>query len=156
MKTMLLAGAALAAVFAATGASAATVGWYGAADIGYNWANTLNTRTALVNNLGQNVTVGHFAYSAAPMGDLRLGYKFNSNWRLEGELGYRENGLRSVSLENSGATFTGIAGNSQNITGMLNLLYDFDPMGAVTPFVGIGEVIQVDTRTGEYLSRAKQ
>jgi elongation factor P len=26
----------------------------------------------------------------------------------------------------------------------------------VPPFIGIGEVIQVDTRTGEYLSRAKQ
>ncbi len=26
----------------------------------------------------------------------------------------------------------------------------------VPPFVGIGEVIAIDTRTGEYLSRAKQ
>jgi len=25
----------------------------------------------------------------------------------------------------------------------------------VPPFIGIGEVVQVDTRTGEYLSRAK-
>src|SRR5260370_15933052 len=26
----------------------------------------------------------------------------------------------------------------------------------VPPFIGVGEVIQVDTRTGDYLSRAKQ
>jgi opacity protein-like surface antigen len=36
MKFKLLAGAALAAVFAASGASA-QVGWYGAVDLGYHW-----------------------------------------------------------------------------------------------------------------------
>jgi OOP family OmpA-OmpF porin len=36
MKFKLLAGAAMAAVFAASGA-VAQVGWYGAADIGYHW-----------------------------------------------------------------------------------------------------------------------
>jgi OOP family OmpA-OmpF porin len=36
MKFKLLAGAALAAVFAASGASAQE-GWYGAIDLGYHW-----------------------------------------------------------------------------------------------------------------------
>jgi opacity protein-like surface antigen len=37
MKFNLLAGAALAAVFAASGASAQDTGWYGAVDLGYHW-----------------------------------------------------------------------------------------------------------------------
>ena len=36
MKFKLLAGAALAAVFAASGASAQVAGWYGAVDLGYH------------------------------------------------------------------------------------------------------------------------
>src|SRR6185295_5447980 len=44
MKFKLLAGAALAAVFAATGA-AAQVGWYGAVDLGYHWPETTSFDT---------------------------------------------------------------------------------------------------------------
>ena len=53
MKFKLLAGAALAAVFAATGASAQSswshdwstwnnIGWYGAVDLGYHWPDGIS------------------------------------------------------------------------------------------------------------------
>jgi opacity protein-like surface antigen len=46
MKFKLLAGAAMAAVFAASGASAQEVGWYGAVDLGYHWPEGVDAESS--------------------------------------------------------------------------------------------------------------
>jgi outer membrane protein OmpA-like peptidoglycan-associated protein len=61
-----------------------------------------------------------------------LGYAFASGLRLEGEFGYRENDVDTI----SGASG---AGTYRTSTFMTNLLYDFHRDGwPVTPYVGIG------------------
>ena len=46
MKLQLLAGVALAAVFAAGAASAQETGWYGAVDLGYHWPTEFETQSS--------------------------------------------------------------------------------------------------------------
>ena len=46
MKFKLLAGAAIAAVCVATGASAADTGWYGAVDMGYHWPDSFSLKSS--------------------------------------------------------------------------------------------------------------
>ena len=94
MKLKLLAGAASVAVMAAaaSGASAAENGWYGAIDIGWhtqdNWEAT-NTFTAAPS--------GPLNYTAWTDDDYaifsRLGYRVAPHWRVEGELGFRNSDI---------------------------------------------------------------
>jgi opacity protein-like surface antigen len=72
MKSMLLAGAALAAVFAATGAQAATDGWYGAVDIGYSFPFKIST-TSGTPATGFNTE--KFGLSPNGTADIRVGYQ---------------------------------------------------------------------------------
>jgi len=77
---------------AASGASAAENGWYGAIDIGWhtqdNWDAT-NTFTAAPS--------GPLAYTAWTDDDValfsRLGYRVAPHWRVEGELGFRSSDI---------------------------------------------------------------
>src|SRR5690348_9708647 len=95
MKFKLLAGAALAAVFAAGAAQAAEPGWYGAVDLGWHWdtrfevksANPAPNATPYKWNLGQKDDWAGFG---------RLGYQFNPNWRVELEVGYKGGDIRGV------------------------------------------------------------
>ncbi|MDB5453258.1 MAG: hypothetical protein JWO33_1836, partial [Caulobacteraceae bacterium] len=98
MKLRLLAGAATVAVMAASGASAAENGWYGAIDIGWhtqdNWEAT-NTFTAAPS--------GPLAYTAWTDDDLaifsRLGYRVAPHWRVEGELGFRSSDITAFQTD---------------------------------------------------------
>jgi len=102
MKFKLLAGAALAAVFAATGA-AAQVGWYGAADIGYHWPETMKTRSSTNNPAIGAPTSWDVGQKSDWAGFGRVGYQLTDHWRVEGELGYRNSDIRSI----HGGTTTG-------------------------------------------------
>ena len=95
MKLNLLAGAALAAVFAASGVSAQETGWYGAVDLGYHWPQGVKTTS------DRTVPDGEYAHWAWKTdsdwtGFVRLGYQFNPNWRAEVEGGYRPGDLKGV------------------------------------------------------------
>jgi OOP family OmpA-OmpF porin len=62
-----------------------------------------------------------------------LGYAFANGLRLEGEFGYRENDVDSISGVSGGT------GTYRTSTFMTNLLYDFHRDGwPVTPYVGVG------------------
>ena len=85
MKFKLLAGAALAAVFAATGASA-QVGWYGAVDLGYHWPDGIQGTSS--NNAANGTPyVWDFNQEDDWAGFARLGYQLTdhltSSWRLK-------------------------------------------------------------------------
>ena len=69
MKCKLLAGAALAAVFSATGA-AAQVGWYGAVDLGYHWPETTSFDTSAGRNIDVKIQDDWAGFA-------RLGYQLN-------------------------------------------------------------------------------
>ncbi|MBU4435304.1 MAG: outer membrane beta-barrel protein, partial [Alphaproteobacteria bacterium] len=154
MKFKLLAGAALAAVFAASGVSAQETGWYGAVDLGYHSPAGLKTESD-----GTAPDGAHYHYEWAAdkdwAGFVRLGYQFNPNWRAELEGGYRPGDLTSVrgngvrqqprGLCTPGIVRTAAAPNCGSPDGsidswtlMANVLYDFAPDAWFNPFVGAG------------------
>src|SRR5215216_5023119 len=90
MKLTLLAGAAFAAVFAASGAQAGSPdGWYGAVDVGYHAMDGLEGSSS---NTAPNGIPYRWTWFTDNdwVGFGRIGYRFNPNWRLEGEIGYRK------------------------------------------------------------------
>ena len=170
MKLQLLAGVALAAVFAAGAASAQETGWYGAVDLGYHWPEGINTESEL--NLRDGAPA-HWTWSTDDdwAGFVRLGYQFNPNWRAEVEGGYRPGDLTSVrgnpvrqqpiALCTPGVTRTAAAPTCGSPSGsidswslMVNVLYDFAPDSWINPFLGAGVGInRLDVSAlGQYLS----
>ena len=59
---------------------------------------------------------------------LAAGYRFNPNFRLEGEVSYRENDL----------SLTGTSGESKTGTAFVNAWYDWANTSKFTPYVGGG------------------
>ena len=88
MKTKLLIGSALLAVFAATGASAQAVGWYGAIDGGVHFPQDVKATSPAISS--------KWKLDTGWMVDGRLGYQFTPNWRLEAEVGYRDSALKGI------------------------------------------------------------
>ena len=154
MKLNLLAGAALAAVFAASGVSAQETGWYGAVDLGQHWPQAL---TAESDAFAPDGASYHWTWKTEKdwTGFVRLGYQFNPNWRVEVEGGYRPGDLVGVrgnavrqqpqGLCTPGITRTSTApkcgspdGSIDSWTLMANVLYDFAPNSWLNPFIGAG------------------
>lgn len=143
MKLKLLASVAAATMAVAGAASAEPDGWYGAVDLGYHTIDTIESTS-------------HNTPGLAPEWDIeldddwagfaRLGYRFNENWRVELEGGFRENDIESIrrnAVGGSPALATGVTGLSnakvKSASIMANVIYDFGSADAtLRPFVGIG------------------
>src|SRR5262249_27495349 len=106
MKLKLMAGAALAAMFAAGAAQAEPDGWYGAGDLGYHRPHKAHLHPQFLGS-------GNVKLQSDWVGFARLGYKFNPHWRLELEGGYRPNKLGD-----------GFAGEAHVWSAMGNVLWD--------------------------------
>ena len=148
MRFQLLAGVAVVALCAASGASAqsATSGWYVAGDAGYHMPKDIKTQSSA----GYDWTVSSEEDWAA-FG--RLGYRFSPNWRVEGEYGYRGSDIKSVrggsvqpfGLCTAGPIRTAASpkcgepkGEIKASSLMANVIYDFMPDSTFRPFVGVG------------------
>ena len=152
MKLKLLAGAAMAAVFAASGASA-QVGWYGAVDLGYHWPEGIKADSS---NLAANGIKYTWRFNQQDdwAGFARLGYQFTDHWRVELEAGYRPGDIDSVrggtTQAITGLCATGVirtaaaptcgspSGRIETWTVMGNVLYDILPGSTIDPFIGAG------------------
>ena len=136
MKTKLLVGAALAAVFAASGASAQAVGWYGAVDVGGHFPQDINSSNNVALPQGGHA---NWKWRADPsfLALGRLGYQFTPHWRVEGEFGYRDGRLKSVS-SSSPIGLTSAGGSIVDWTYMANVIYDIAPAAGINPFIGLG------------------
>ncbi|MFM8821418.1 MAG: outer membrane protein, partial [Phenylobacterium sp.] len=160
MKFKLLAGAALAAVTIASGASAREVGWYGAVDLGYHWPAGIDAKSS--NNAANGKPYSWSINQAADWtGFARLGYQVSSNWRVELEGGYRPGDIDSIrggasnaiqGLCTAGVVRTAAApncgsptGNLKTYTVMGNVIYDILPDSALNPYVGVGVGINQTT-----------
>ncbi|MDZ4113924.1 MAG: outer membrane beta-barrel protein, partial [Brevundimonas sp.] len=83
MKVKLLASVAAAGIFAAGAASAEPNGWYGAIDAGWHTVNDVSAfDTTDLQSYEFEVEDSWAAFG-------RLGYRFDQNWRVELEGGYR-------------------------------------------------------------------
>jgi OmpA-OmpF porin, OOP family len=152
MKFKLLAGAALAAVFAASAASAET-GWYGAVDLGYHMPEATKLDSSNLAGNG-NKYIWNFNQDNDYTGFARLGYQVADHWRVELEVGYRPGDLTSVTggtnqaivgLCTPGVLRTAAAPNCGSPNGkieswslMANVLYDIGPHWIIDPFFGAG------------------
>ena len=155
MKMKLLASVAAAGLFAAGAASAEPDGWYGAVDAGYHIIDDINTESSTTGvNWNWEVNDGWAAFA-------RLGYRFNPNWRVELEGGYRSGDIGTVRRVNNnppsglcnltpatGGCFSP-EGDIEATTLMANVIYDFGSEAwGIRPFVGLGVgVNRVNTDT---------
>ena len=153
MKLKLLASVAAAGLFAAGAASAEPNGWYGAIDAGYHMIDDINAESSTTGaNWNYEVNDGWAAFA-------RLGYRFNPNWRVELEGGYRSGDIgtvRAVSGTQGLCNLTPATGpchspegDIESATLMANVIYDFGyEAWGIRPFVGLGagvNRVNVDT-----------
>ncbi|WGM46459.1 Outer membrane protein [Brevundimonas sp. NIBR10] len=145
MKTMILATSAAAALALSTGAASAEPdGWYGAVDAGYQHIDRrINLESATTgNNFRMEINDGWTAFA-------RLGYRFNPNWRVEVEGGYRSGDIgtfRARRGRNGVCNLTPATGpcyspegDATSTTLMANVIYDFGfEYWGIRPFVGLG------------------
>ena len=152
MKLKLLAGAALAAAFAASGASAQE-GWYGAVDLGYHWPDSIEARRPTTRER-RALRLGLRPVEDDWTGFARLGYQFTPHWRVELEVGYRAGDIESVrggrtsavvGLCTPGVIRTAAPGlrqrrtaRSSRWTSWRNVIYDILPGSVINPFIGVG------------------
>ena len=145
MKTVILATSAAAALALSAGAASAEPnGWYGAIDAGYHHMDRdIVAESATTGNSWKfEVNDGWAAFA-------RLGYRFNPNWRVELEGGYRSgdvgkvraatgnNGVCNITPA-SGACYSP-EGDIESTTLLANVIYDFGfEYWGIRPFVGIG------------------
>lgn len=145
MKLKLLASVAAIGVLAAGAASAEPDGWYGAVDAGYHQMDDINAESSTTGiNWNYEVNNGWAAFA-------RLGYRFNPNWRVELEGGYRSGDVGTVRRVNNNAP-SGLCnitpatggcfspeGDIESVTLMANVIYDFGgEYWGIRPFVGLG------------------
>ena len=157
MKFKLLAGVALAAVFAASAASAEETGWYGAADLGYHMPWRLEGKSTNPNSFGSPY-IWNFQQDKDYTAFARLGYRVADHWRVELEMGYRPGDLTSVRGGNT-QSITGLCtpgvlrtaaapacgaptGKIEAWSGLFNVIYDIGPNWVVNPFIGAGVGVQ--------------
>lgn len=167
MKVKLLAGAALAAAFAASGAQAQgffgasgppSLGFYGALDAGWHQLERGGVHTHSSNNAPDGAPYG-YKFAIQGEGDFagfgRLGYRVTPNWRVEVEGGYRKGEIQSIRgsanrsqpyalctagvIRTAAAPTCGSPGGDLNAyTAMGNVIYDFLPNSKISPFLGAG------------------
>jgi OOP family OmpA-OmpF porin len=155
MKLKLLAGAAVAGLFAAAGASAdpAPSGWYGAIDLGAHGTEPMVT-TSQFTELGDSPANLRFRDDLDFAGFARVGYKISPHFRVELEGGYRPDSFNSINERYFAGRPPGSIGRVCNAakldicqapngaedawTFMGNVLYDFMPSGTIHPFLGGG------------------
>ncbi|WP_295216716.1 outer membrane beta-barrel protein, partial [uncultured Brevundimonas sp.] len=163
MKTFVLASSAAAALALSAGAvSAEPNGWYGAIDAGYHMIDDINAESSTTGaNWNWEVNDGWAAFA-------RLGYRFNPNWRVELEGGYRSGDIGRVRAVTgtqglcnltpaTGGCFSP-EGDIESATLMANVIYDFGfEYWGVRPFVGLGagvNRVKTDTIGGLRANRA--
>ncbi|WP_395650491.1 outer membrane beta-barrel protein [Brevundimonas sp.] len=144
MKLKLLASVAVAGLFAAGAAAAEPDGWYGAVDAGYHHMDRdmVMESATTGNNFHFEVNDGWAAFG-------RLGYRFNPNWRVELEGGYRSGDVGRVrastgpngvcNLDPAIGPCYSPEGDITSTTLMANVIYDFGwEYWGIRPFVGLG------------------
>jgi len=154
MKTIVLASSAAAALALSAGAASADPnGWYGAIDAVYHIIDDINAESSTTGaNWNYEVNNGWAAFA-------RLGYRFNPNWRVELEGGYRSGDIGTVRAVSGTQGLCNVTpatggcfspeGDIESATLMANVIYDFGyEAWGVRPFVGLGagvNRVNVDT-----------
>lgn len=111
---MMIVGAAASFVGLSGTAHAQDAGWYLRGELGGSVENEFEANDIV------DVENGVAA-------SLAIGFSFNGALRAEGELLYLQNDLEG-----------GSGGDTSSIGGFANVIYDFNRMGTIQPFLGVG------------------
>lgn len=134
IRTLLL--GACASLALSTAANATTInGWYIGLEAGANWIEDADVANDTIDPTfapGFPGTVSSFETGWAAFGT--VGYAWH-NWRLELELGYRDNEFDTFFVPPT--SYTG-GGDFDEFSSMVNVLYDFNVAERVGLFVGAG------------------
>jgi outer membrane protein OmpA-like peptidoglycan-associated protein len=131
-KNTLLASALGLSVYAlATGANAGhrPVGWYVSAEGGANWIDNADVSF----NTGFEIEA-EFESGWALFAE--VGYRWENNWRLELEAGWRENDVDCVNF--GGGCIPGNFGEVSQFSQMINLMHDIDISEKTAISIGLG------------------
>ncbi|MBU3970317.1 MAG: outer membrane beta-barrel protein, partial [Alphaproteobacteria bacterium] len=138
VKTFILASSAAGALALSAGAAAAEPnGWYGAVDAGWH-SPDVETSRASVESIEVDDTWAAFA---------RMGYRFDQNWRVEVEGGYRDGSdlgeasgvIGLCAITPSVGPCGDPEGEINATTLMVNVLFDFgNADSSLRPFIGLG------------------
>jgi opacity protein-like surface antigen len=146
VKTFILATSAFGALALSAGvANAEPNGWYGAIDAGYHTIDDLELVSQTTGPQWDFALDNDWAAFA------RLGYRFDQNWRVEVEGGYRSNDISSIVNPNPGipsgvcaigpvaGPCGGADGEIKSTALMVNVIYDFGTAdSSLRPFIGLG------------------
>jgi outer membrane protein OmpA-like peptidoglycan-associated protein len=132
-KSFLMLTSALAVSMAAGSAQAST-GWYVGLSGGANWLEDSDASTVTPGGLKTPAVRTDTDTGWIVTG--QIGYKWASNWRIEFELGYRENDGTLDTL--AGVPIAGTKADSTQFTQMVNVLYDFPITDKITFSAGAG------------------
>lgn len=133
LKNALLASALGLSVYAlATGAEAGhrPVGWYVGVEGGANWIDNADISF----NTGPAVFEAEFESGWAVFAE--VGYRWENNWRIELEGGWRENEVDCISF--GGPCIGGNWGDVSQFTQMVNVIHDIDISERTALSVGLG------------------
>jgi OmpA-OmpF porin, OOP family len=129
VKSLLLLGTVALCASAPAGASTFK-GWYIGLEGGADWTSDNNaawgTTSPPLNPVRINYDTGWAALATA-------GYRFDNNLRLEGEIGYRDDDVGSVT-----GSVTRTGGELTTTTAMANLIYDWPVFDRMTLSIGAG------------------
>jgi opacity protein-like surface antigen len=154
----LLGGVCAALAFASQASAEQPNGWYVGGDVGYHWPDGID---ATSKGLAPDGSPYKFKFDSEDdgIGFGRVGYRLAPHWRIEVEGGYRPGHISSIKGDSSRAlanavcsgTYGGVpaggipagacgtpGGSVKTFTGMFNVLYDFMPDSAFSPFIGAG------------------
>jgi outer membrane protein OmpA-like peptidoglycan-associated protein len=106
-------------------------GWYGSLEGGYSKLASsklyLNTAPTLPSDPNHKL---RFSDGYGALGG--LGYKFDNNFRVELELGYRRNDIPNIN------PYAGVNGHASGFSQMMNVIYDFDLAPNLLAYGGLG------------------
>lgn len=133
LKNALLASAMGLSIYAlSAGANAGhrPMGWYVAVEGGANWIDNADIEI----NPGSASFEAEFDSGWAVFAE--VGYRFEDNWRLELEAGWRENDVDCIDF--GGPCVPGPWGDVSQFTQMVNLIHDIDISERTAISVGLG------------------
>jgi OmpA-OmpF porin, OOP family len=132
LKTTIALAALIAGASGAANSANATEGWYGRIDAGYSVDGQLDGEI----DDGADGIDFNVGLDEDWMASVGIGYAMANNFRLEGELAYRNNEWGV--FEDDGLIDDDLSGEAQSWAAMLNLYYDFNRGGRFEPYVGLG------------------
>ena len=130
----ILLGTVAGLALAGTASAGQLPGWYIGIEGGANWVDDIDARAVTASG---STSQGSLSTDTGWAVLATVGYSFQNHFRLEGEVGFRHNGLDGSFITTSGSP-TALTGDFDELSLMANVLYDFQ-LGPKTVFsLGVG------------------